>query len=337
MRNTTADLEPAEANQIAAALHESLRSTAETYGLNEAAVGDRAARGSTVRGRGITSRVGDGVTHVRIATLNLWSVGGMWNGRRDVLRRGFRDLQPDVIHVTTGIATNGTLIYRGADAWQGIIDSAAPGPCTQLFEIHGTSRTVAGAPFDEELYKCALQSVDAAVARGLYGSWRPSVVEVALLKQIFPSGVCDYSKGDAGRPDLTLSLSATVNQQTFTVGQSLSVGGTVIDPGLPAPAAADFYVGILRPNGSIQFFTNAGIVLGNVADVTSFRPLAVAVPLGTPFSVDAPSFYTHQWTAGDPHGGYVFFVAAVKTGALAGGTVPSDQILGLATASFSFP
>jgi Tannase-like family of unknown function (DUF6351) len=239
--------------------------------------------------------------------------------------------------VDSCFATNGTLIYRGADAWQGIIDSAAPGPCTQLFEIHGTSRTVAGAPFDEELYKCALQSVDAAVARGLYGSWRPNVVEVALLKQIFPSGVCDYSKGDVGRPDLTLSLSATVNQQTFTVGQSLSVGGAVVDPGLPAPAAADFYVGILRPDGSIQFFTTAGIVLGNLADVTSFRPLAVAVPLATPFSVNVPNFYTHQWTAADLHGSYVFFVAAVTTGALAGGTIPSAQILGLATASFSFP
>ena len=133
----------------------------------------------------------------------------------------------------------------------------------------------------------------------------------------------------------TLSLSASVNQQTFTVGQSLSAGGAVIDLGLPV--AADFYVGILRPDGSIQFFTNAGIVLGNLADVTSFRPLAVAVPLATPFSVNAPNFYTHQWTAGDLHSSYVFFVAAVTTGALAGGTVPSDQILGLATASFSFP
>jgi hypothetical protein len=238
--------------------------------------------------------------------------------------------------VDSCFATNGTLIYRGTDAWRGIIDSAPPGPCTQLFEIHGTSRTVAGAPFDEALFKCRLQPVEAAVARGLYGSWRPNIVEVALLKEIFPSGVCDYSQGDAGRPDgLPLSLSASVNQQTFTVGQSLSVGGTVNDPGLPA--AADFYVGILRPDGSIQFFTNAGIVLGNAASVASFRPLAVAVPLATPFSVNAPNFYTHQWTAGDLHGGYVFFVAAVKTGALAGGTVPSDQILGLATASFSFP
>ena len=94
----------------------------------------------------------------------------------------------------------GTPIYRGKDAWNGIIDSAAPGPCTQLFEIHGTSRTIAGGPFDEELYKCKLQPVEAAVARGLYGSWQPTETETARLHEIFPGGVCDYSKGDLGRP-----------------------------------------------------------------------------------------------------------------------------------------
>jgi endonuclease/exonuclease/phosphatase family metal-dependent hydrolase len=34
---------------------------------------------------------------VRVATLNLWSVGGAWNGRRKVLAEGFRILQPDLI------------------------------------------------------------------------------------------------------------------------------------------------------------------------------------------------------------------------------------------------
>jgi endonuclease/exonuclease/phosphatase family metal-dependent hydrolase len=34
---------------------------------------------------------------VRVATLNLWSVGGVWDGRRDVLRDGFREVQPDLI------------------------------------------------------------------------------------------------------------------------------------------------------------------------------------------------------------------------------------------------
>jgi hypothetical protein len=102
--------------------------------------------------------------------------------------------------VDSCFATNGSLIYRGADAWNGIIDSAPAGPCTQLFEIHGTSRTVAGAPFDEQLYKCKLEPVDAAIDRAVYGSWQPSESEVARLKQIFPTGVCDFSKGDEGRP-----------------------------------------------------------------------------------------------------------------------------------------
>jgi Tannase-like family of unknown function (DUF6351) len=102
--------------------------------------------------------------------------------------------------VDSCFATNGALIYRGANAWNGIIDSASPGPCTQVFQIHGTSRTVAGAPSDEELYKCKLQPVEAAIARGLYGWWNPSQTETARLKEIFPTGVCDYSKGDAGRP-----------------------------------------------------------------------------------------------------------------------------------------
>ena len=102
--------------------------------------------------------------------------------------------------VDSCFATNGSLIYRGADAWNGIIDPASPGPCTQTFPIHGTSRTVAGAPFDEELYKCKLQPVEAAVDRGVYGSWHPSDAEIARLNDIFPSGVCDFSKGDQGRP-----------------------------------------------------------------------------------------------------------------------------------------
>jgi len=97
-------------------------------------------------------------------------------------------------------ATNGSLIYQGSDAWNGILDSSPAGPCTQLFPIHGTSRTVAGAPFDEELYKCKLQPIDAAIDRGVYGWWQPNSSETTRLKQIFPTGVCDYSKPDKGRP-----------------------------------------------------------------------------------------------------------------------------------------
>jgi hypothetical protein len=97
-------------------------------------------------------------------------------------------------------ATNGDPIYAGSDAWNGILDGGPLGPCAAVFPIHGTSRTVAGGPFDEELYKCKLQPVAAAIDRGLYGWWHPSETELARLEQVFPTGVCDYTKGDEGRP-----------------------------------------------------------------------------------------------------------------------------------------
>jgi hypothetical protein len=94
----------------------------------------------------------------------------------------------------------GKLIYRGSDAWAGILDQSAPGPCTQAFPLYSTSRIVAGAPIEGGIYKCALKPVDQAVGDGTYAPWVPSAAEVTQLKQIFPSGVCDYSKPDQARP-----------------------------------------------------------------------------------------------------------------------------------------
>jgi Tannase-like family of unknown function (DUF6351) len=95
---------------------------------------------------------------------------------------------------------NGTEIARGDDVWAGILDDRPAGACTQVFPTYGTSRIVAGGPIRGGVYKCQLQPVEQAIARGLYGGWVPTATERARLEQIFPTGVCDYTLPDAGRP-----------------------------------------------------------------------------------------------------------------------------------------
>ena len=102
--------------------------------------------------------------------------------------------------VDSCFATDGSPIAAGDDVWAGILDGRPPGACTQLFPTHATSRIVAGGPIEGGIFKCFLQPVDAAVARGLYAPSTPTPEQVARLQQIFPDGVCDYAKGDAGRP-----------------------------------------------------------------------------------------------------------------------------------------
>ena len=95
---------------------------------------------------------------------------------------------------------NGQLMHSGPGAWSGILDNTPAGACTREFPLYGTSRTVAGAPIEGGIYRCALKTVDAAVADGSYAPWSPSAAEVAQLKLTFPSGVCDYRKPDRAKP-----------------------------------------------------------------------------------------------------------------------------------------
>jgi hypothetical protein len=132
-----------------------------------------------------------------------------------------------------------------------------------------------------------------------------------------------------------LSLVTSVNHTTFAVGQTLDVTVGLTNPGLSGNV--DVYAGFLSPDNSIHFLTSTGTVVGNPSNLASFPPLATGVPLEAPFSVTVPDFYSHKWTGSEPRGTWVFFLAVVNAGALAGGTVPEASIVGLASASFSFP
>ena len=57
---------------------------------------------------------------------------------------------------------------------------------------------MAGAPIEGGIYSCALKPVEQAVADGTYARWMPNAREIAMLKQIFPEGVCDYTQAGPG-------------------------------------------------------------------------------------------------------------------------------------------
>lgn len=94
----------------------------------------------------------------------------------------------------------GNQLAAGPNVWDGILNSNPPGACTQQFKLHSTSRRVAGGPFEQSYFKCQLIPVSQALTRGFYGSWAPSPVQQVMLTKIFPAGVCDYTKPDAGLP-----------------------------------------------------------------------------------------------------------------------------------------
>ena len=83
----------------------------------------------------------------------------------------------------------------------GQLESDEPeGACTQAFPPYSTSRIVAGGNIKGDVFKCYLQSVDEAIDAGVYDGISLTPENIARLKQIFPDGVCDYTRGDAGRP-----------------------------------------------------------------------------------------------------------------------------------------
>ncbi|HKE94747.1 MAG TPA: DUF6351 family protein [Povalibacter sp.] len=99
------------------------------------------------------------------------------------------------------VAADGSLIAAGEDAWNGILDEKAPGPCTTAFPLHSSSRMVAGDSIRGDLFKCELKPLGRALHDGTYGRRAPfTAAEIAWLRNIFPSGVCDYSKPDVGQP-----------------------------------------------------------------------------------------------------------------------------------------
>jgi hypothetical protein len=134
-----------------------------------------------------------------------------------------------------------------------------------------------------------------------------------------------------------MSITAGVNQPSFAVGQTMTT--SVVLNSQAQAGAADFFLGLLRPDGStIEFLTSSGtIAIGNIANPASFQAVAGGIPLGAPISVSAQNVIVRQWTGAEPRGTYVFFVLAVRSGTFADGILGCNDTLGLAATAFSFP
>ncbi|SFV07229.1 DUF6351 family protein [Pseudoduganella namucuonensis] len=99
------------------------------------------------------------------------------------------------------VDAKGAVIASGPNVWDGILNKAPPGACAKAYPIYTSPRMVAGESIKGDIFKCALKPVAAALADGTYpATVRFTAQQQAWLHRIFPQGVCDYSKGDVGRP-----------------------------------------------------------------------------------------------------------------------------------------
>jgi hypothetical protein len=61
--------------------------------------------------------------------------------------------------------------------------------CAQLFQFSGDARLAAGGPATDDVFKCQLKPINAADYKTA-----PTEAQLARLREIFPGGVCDYSR-----------------------------------------------------------------------------------------------------------------------------------------------
>ncbi|SDZ78547.1 DUF6351 family protein [Microbulbifer marinus] len=98
--------------------------------------------------------------------------------------------------------SEGNVMAVGSNVWNGEWNHQPTGVCMQEYPIYSTSRQVAGAPITDDVFKCALQPVERAVAKGIYGPYTEQIAEhINDMQRIFPTGVCNYSQPDLARPE----------------------------------------------------------------------------------------------------------------------------------------
>ena len=117
-------------------------------------------------------------------------------------------------------SAKGEIIAEGDRVWDGEWNNKSKGECSQTYPFFSVSRTVAGSDWRGDIFKCSLQSIDQAILKGIYGDI-PMHRYIEQMRQIFPQGVCDYTKPDMGKPKDMLfveSRNSTLKSPVDTIG-----------------------------------------------------------------------------------------------------------------------
>jgi hypothetical protein len=136
-------------------------------------------------------------------------------------------------------------------------------------------------------------------------------------------------------PTLTLSL----NQRVFHLGDTLRVGLRAQNPGVPV--TADFYFGVLLPDGvTVLFITSLspldGIVTRLDADPRTFRPLLANVQLRQGLDTTLMDFFVYTFGGGETAGTYAVFAFLTPPGAFNDGRVDPDDVPVIDVRPFNF-
>ena len=107
-------------------------------------------------------------------------------------------LKPDTLQDQC-FAANGVVQAKGSDVWDGEWNGREAGACSRQYRQYSNSRIQAGGPWQGSIFRCRLIPVEQAMAKQLYGE-QDMTAYLAVLEQIFPNGVCDYSAADTARP-----------------------------------------------------------------------------------------------------------------------------------------
>jgi hypothetical protein len=141
----------------------------------------------------------------------------------------------------------------------------------------------------------------------------------------------------SGGTNLTLTLS--LNQRVFHLGDTLRVGLRAQNPGVPV--TADFYFGVLLPDGvTVLFITSLspldGIVTRLDADPLTFRPLLANVQLPQGLDTTLMDFFVYTFAGGEAAGTYAVFAFLTPPGAFNDGRVDPDDVPVIDVRPFSF-